>query len=73
MAMKRWIVLLVAGFVSAGSTGCINWSPDQTLRTQQLITLSEQIRLGGNDLTALLLLNQPSNLNPVAPGGALGP
>lgn len=74
--MKRWIVLLGIAWLSAASTGCMvmpPWSPDPTIRAQQLIVYSEQLRLSGQDMSQLLLLNQPTALNPVRLDGAIGP
>ena len=73
--MKRWIVFACCEFLSAAFTGCMTppWSPDPTLRTQQLILLSEQYRMTGQDMSRLLLLDQTSGLNPVRVDGGVGP
>ena len=73
--MKRWIALLGLGLMSAASVGCTTppWSPSSAIRTEQLILYSEQIRMSGQDLTRLLLLDQQSALNPVRLNGAVGP
>lgn len=71
--MKRWFIVALCGFLVSNLTGCIAWSPDPTLRTEQLIMYSEQIRMSGQDLSRLLLLDQMSALNPQRIDGAVGP
>jgi hypothetical protein len=75
--MKRWVLLVAAGLMSASSMGClvpaIGWSPDPSIRAQQLIGLSEQLRQSTNDISGVLLYNQlSSNLN-LIPGGGVTP
>jgi hypothetical protein len=57
---KRWIILLAVGLLGGSSMGCMTtpWSPDPTIRAQQSVLVSEQIRMSGNDLSALSLLQQ---------------
>ena len=75
---KVLTALVVMGAVMAFCEGCApvplpHYAAYQPKRVEQLLTDSENLRLGGDDWDRFWLLDQPSHLTPFRTHGGVGP
>ncbi len=72
--MRRLLLLGALVMVSC-NTGCIlnQYSPDPTIRTEQLINQSENLRQMGREVRVFWMNDQPSHLTPEHLDGGIGP
>lgn len=73
--MRRCLMLGVLAIVGFGNTGCLlnQYSPDPTIRTEQLINDSENLRQIGREWRVFWMNDQPSHLTPEHLHGGVGP
>jgi hypothetical protein len=73
--MKKWIILLAAGLLGMCNVGCLAqvWDPDPAVRAQQLLLQSQQLQQTKQDWFRVMLLSQPTALDPANTSGVIGP
>jgi hypothetical protein len=73
--MRRFMVLGALAMVGFGNAGCLlnQYSPDPTIRTEQLIYQSEDLRQISREWRVFWMNDQPSHLTPEHLDGRIGP
>ena len=73
--MSRWLLLIGAGLLGLGNTGCIlnMYDPDPVIRMEQLMNQSEDLRQIRGELSRWWMVDQPSHLSPIRVHGGVGP
>lgn len=71
--MRTWMMTTLLGLAACGSTGCVLpiYDGDQAIRTQQLITTSENLRMLKEDWHRFWFIDQPSHLSPLRTHGGI--
>jgi len=73
--MRRWICLLFLALFSISQAGCFiaPWDPNPTVRTIQLMIMSEQLRQSLASMRGFMFMDDPSILSPQRLNGVVGP
>jgi hypothetical protein len=73
--MRRCLMLGFLTILGFSNTGCLlnQYSPDPTIRTEQLIFQSEDLRQIGREWRVFWMNDQPSHLTPEHLHGGIGP
>ena len=73
--MKRWALLAAVAILSMSNAGCFMavWDPNPVARTEQLLVMSEELRLSRQGIAQALFLDTPSNLNSMPMNGVVAP
>jgi hypothetical protein len=73
--MRRLFVLTFLAVAGLCNTGCLlnQYSPDPTIRTEQLVFQSEDLRQIGREWRIFWMNDQPSHLTPEHLHGGIGP
>ena len=73
--MRRLLLLTFVAAIALGNTGCLLniWSGDPTVRTEQLMFVSEDLRQIQDEWRRIWFTDQPSHLTPVRVHGGIGP
>ena len=73
--MRRLLIVGALAVMSFGTTGCIlnRYSPDPTIRTDQLMNESENLRQAGAEMRRFWMNDMPSHLTPERVNGGIFP
>jgi hypothetical protein len=71
--MRRLLLAAILGFSVGAANGCILpiYNSDPSVRTQEMIFTSENLRLIGEEWQRIWFLDQPSHLSPYRTHGGL--